>query len=426
MAHHRPMKYEVATYSRGSKHIDYISCTSNLIPAVKCCGVEPFNEHIFSDHRSMFVDWNEDILFGSNAPTMLNKSFRRLQSTNIEAKGEYIIRLHEYFDKHSIFERLSYLEDQDAPRWRDAEKLDRDITRGMLQAEKHCRHRGQDPWSPKLKKARMKVEILKLTMSMAKTRRDYCSCIDHLVGIYSDPIGIPNAVTQLNVVLRAAQNDLKAMLKVATDERRKFLQDKHSAATISGNTKEATKWKNHQKAEEIKAMYRKLRFIRKDSARQTGLSRIDVPMDPLEDPKKCSHWKTIDTPDEITQYLLERNKTHFGQAKGTPFTVSPLNVAVDFRSSTETCELILEGKYSNQDLDRLTQLVLKHLKHKAPIDVIPSTISEADIAKKFSVWPEKTSTSPSGRHLGHYRSLLPRETSNNPNAGKDCKRYILA
>ena len=26
---------------------------------------------------------------------------------------------------------------------------------------------------------------------------------------------------------------------------------------------------------------------------------------------------------------------------------------------------------------------------------------------KYKFWPENTSTSPSGRHLGHYRSLLP-------------------
>ena len=146
MAHHHPMKYEVATYSRGLKRIDFILCTSNLIPAVKFCGVEPFNKHIFSDHWSMFVDWNEDILVGSKAPTMLNKSFGRLQFTKLKAKGEYIIRLHAYFDKHNIFERLSILEDQDALHWRDAEKLDRDITRGMLLAKKHCWHQGQDPW----------------------------------------------------------------------------------------------------------------------------------------------------------------------------------------------------------------------------------------------------------------------------------------
>ena len=54
--------------------------------------------------------------------------------------------------------------------------------------------------------ARMKVEILKLTMSMAKTKRDYRSRIDYLVGIYGNPIDIPTVITQLSVVLCTAQN----------------------------------------------------------------------------------------------------------------------------------------------------------------------------------------------------------------------------
>ena len=68
MAHYHPIQNEVATYSRGSARLDYILCTSNLLSAVTHCGIEPFNEHIFSDHRSLFVDWDEARLFGSQAP----------------------------------------------------------------------------------------------------------------------------------------------------------------------------------------------------------------------------------------------------------------------------------------------------------------------------------------------------------------------
>ena len=78
--------------------------------------------------------------------------------------------------------------------------------------------------------------------------------------------------------------------------------------------------------------------------------------------------------------------------------------------------MILEGDYSNQDIDNLTLLLLKHLKQKAPLDTLPAIIPEADVTKKFSVWPEKTSTSPSGCHLGHYRSLLPKEMPKNSEA----------
>ena len=36
----------------------------------------------------------------------------------------------------------------------------------------------------------------------------------------------------------------------------------------------------------------------------------------------------------------------------------------------------------------------------------PETINVSEIKKGFKRWKEKTSTSPSNRHLGHYKSLL--------------------
>lgn len=37
---------------------------------------------------------------------------------------------------------------------------------------------------------------------------------------------------------------------------------------------------------------------------------------------------------------------------------------------------------------------------------ISSLISEDDIRKGFGTWKESTSTSPSGRHLGHYKAIV--------------------
>jgi exonuclease III len=58
MPHFHPIDKEVATYSRGRNRLDYIFCSQSLLTSVRSCGIEPFNEHIFSDHRSLFVDWD--------------------------------------------------------------------------------------------------------------------------------------------------------------------------------------------------------------------------------------------------------------------------------------------------------------------------------------------------------------------------------
>ena len=126
----------------------------------------------------------------------------------------------------------------------------------------------------------MKAEIFKLALSMSRINRDYQAKIDKMLQTYRGPLEIP---TTISLSLLSAQNELKAMLKVAVDERTKFLQEKQVKASMASNPKEATKWKNQQKAEEIKAMYKKLRLIRQDGTRQQGLTSIEVPIDPTDD-----------------------------------------------------------------------------------------------------------------------------------------------
>ena len=60
--HFHTLKDDVHTYASGSTRLDYIFCCSPLINAVRACGVELFNQHIFSDHQAIFVDWDELVL----------------------------------------------------------------------------------------------------------------------------------------------------------------------------------------------------------------------------------------------------------------------------------------------------------------------------------------------------------------------------
>jgi hypothetical protein len=98
---------------------------------------------------------------------MASKNLLRLQSHNFAAKKAYILSLDKYCAENKVFTKIHKLELQEAVNWKEPETLDRVITRGMRHTQKSCRFCGQNPWSPKLSKARMKVKILKLAMSMA-------------------------------------------------------------------------------------------------------------------------------------------------------------------------------------------------------------------------------------------------------------------
>jgi endonuclease/exonuclease/phosphatase family metal-dependent hydrolase len=68
IGHFHSVRNEVSTHARGPNRLDYVFCSQSLLPAVVACGAEPFNQHIFSDHRALFVDWDEVLLFSAQTP----------------------------------------------------------------------------------------------------------------------------------------------------------------------------------------------------------------------------------------------------------------------------------------------------------------------------------------------------------------------
>jgi hypothetical protein len=68
---------------------------------------------------------------------------------------------------------------------------------------------------------------------------------------------------------------------------------------------------------------------------------------------------------------------------------------------------MLNGTYDSSALDDLTSLFVSHFERLTASDILPSSITSKEMMDKYKYWPESTTTSPSGRHLGHYRALLP-------------------
>jgi hypothetical protein len=141
---------------------------------------------------------------------------------------------------------------------------------------------------------------------------------------------------------------------LASKERKELLQQRILEAQMQNDKKVARSSKKISQAEDMKALHSKLRLISQDGNQKSSLNRLEVPLDPQEDPKTFHEWVTVDAPEEITAYLLERNRKHFSQALGTPFTVPPLNVQVDYGASTTSCKLMLKGAYDSELLDDLT------------------------------------------------------------------------
>eukprot|EP00957_Ditylum_brightwellii_P159274 12123623-Ditylum_brightwellii.AAC.1 len=114
----------------------------------------------------------------------------------------------------------------------------------------------------------------------------------------------------------------------------------------------------------------------------------------------------VETPKEITTYLKLWNQIHFVQAHGMPFTTPLLSVEFGLAANSVTSELVLEGDYSNSELDVFQQKLLEHCKKEHDTALIGEEVQINERKDKIRVWKERTTTSPSGKHLGHYKVLL--------------------
>eukprot|EP00957_Ditylum_brightwellii_P130716 9971935-Ditylum_brightwellii.AAC.1 len=73
----------------------------------------------------------------------------------------------------------------------------------------------------------------------------------------------------------------------------------------------------------------------------------------LEDSKKSQKWKAVDLPEEILHYLTIQNRCHFGEAKGTLFTLNPLSQYFDWAANSPASEMLLKGKFISEKLDEV-------------------------------------------------------------------------
>ena len=399
--------YSCASYSRGSKCIDYIFCSQSFLPAIKRGAILPFNSIISSDHRPIFLDIDINQSFRSPLSSLVAPSQRSLSSTNLKKCSQYIANLYDGFERHRILQRIQHLDSlstcTNPSTVQHIEALDRDITRLMLSCEKRLRKPSPTPFSSKLAQACILVSLLKLRYSELKYNKDHSIQIQRHQQRLHTTYPIPSNLVQTKTLLHEARQNVRQLRKHAVALREDFLVSKESDPDVRKIVKRI------RRAEELKRGYAKLRYLLRPSS-QTLVTQLEVPTDDTP-PKQATNWTRLTDPDAVTNRLIQRNTKHFGSAQGTPFTVPPLSHDFDWSIQSPHHFDVLKGSFTQYD-DPLLNKLLHRLRQR----VSPSRpeISLHEFVRRLRRWKESTSTSPSRRHLGHYKALLP-SSSYNPN-----------
>ena len=148
--------------------------------------------------------------------------------------------------------------------------------------------------------------------------------------------------------LHQAQKALRHAKANAPKNCRAFLAQRRQELLDDPTRKAAVRAiKRIQKAEARKQAHSNIGNTLKPRT-EGGVSHILIPkgLQPQEypyDPESVTEWESIHDPERIQEYLLARNKAHFSQADGTPFTRSPLT-EVGILADTDTADEILAGQ----------------------------------------------------------------------------------
>jgi hypothetical protein len=442
--HHKTRPFP-PTYNRGSSTLDYIFVSTSILPAVQRSGILPYQSMFYSDHRPCFLDIDPRKMFKDQTVEMVPPCRRQLQLHDPVIVGTYKEILQAQLAYHKIPEKIEKLQQSiDNEQWTDMhqseyEKMDKLIMEAMLYSERKCSRKvtKKFSWSPELIQAVQKERFWKLKLKVSKGVPVADSTIAR-TKIAAGLDGVPHRVTIATIVqelregkklrkslqekhIQLRENYLERLAKSLVLKVSPQLDDPKNEERLRLRTKEAV----HRiiKKERKQAMFRSIGVTLDPSGgNKGGIARIDVPspppgVDPTTiDPKTWNGpWRAVTDPEEIGYYVCQTNVKQYNQAELTPFASGYIADLLGDVLTSPDASALLTGTL---DLDK-SQIPLPEtltlndfLGRPYPSQMAPCTgkITTQQFVDNYKQVKERTSSSFSGRHVGHYKAILEDET----------------
>ena len=428
-----------ATYRRGKERIDYIFISINLMPAVIRTGIFPYDHIFISDHRPTFIDFNSILLFQEETSSITPQVYRGLQTLDPRLTSEYANIVTKQIQYHKLDTRIQklYTSATDgtwtADHIQEYESIDTLLTESMLSAEKQVSKKVSTTyaWSPQLKRSIATLRYWQLSLKKATGKPIPDSILIRYqqeaeidIKTLPDPLRLPDIITQLRQARTTLHNYQKRHLELRTNH----LQELADARLISRNpnvfntdSKKLEKQRKKElhriiRRESNKQLHRKIGYLLKPEKFSGGLNSVDIPAGSDQpfpsgpDPKLWEGtWHVITDPDKITTHVAASNSRQYNQATNTPFGQEPLQSLYGYKGDTPAAEALISGQLPpKQVMEQLlpeTQALLRYLTIAAATtpNPIQPNITCNQFTSLYTAMAEGTSSSPSGRHIGHYK-----------------------
>ena len=235
-AHFHDIEHEPHTHKAGSKRIDYILVSPELLDYFKAAGIEPFDLLIDSDHRSLFADF---LLarYLDGKPAIQNPTARLLNTKNIREVLKYKKWLHDHILLNKMDRRGDRLAAIPPSEWQEQhqqlyESLDHFISEARrLSEQKNCKPKQYD-WSPELQQVYDENDVWNKALRQSKRYSKPNKSLVHLAKKARITLPTPFSERICQHHLREIQKYRKELEAKAPQLRTEFLQRKAAAIAI--------------------------------------------------------------------------------------------------------------------------------------------------------------------------------------------------
>ena len=378
----------VATHQRGSRQIDGVWVTRDLQVARAC--FLPFHLGV-GDHRAILLDVRSSSLLGRPSSLIQKPTMRRLQCWIHSVKRRYRRSLVNYCIEHRIQEKIS-------ARSGPLDNVDQVNTRGMIHAEKKSRklRTGKVYHSPRVSDAGRLLSLWTLVL-----RAWLCG------GVKKRTVQRQARRCGLSCPLSLTPDQVRWELARARDEYTRLKQNSQwhreqhllLQASTTASTERAKAIKMRLRNEKSR---REWQTIKRASGKTRSKSISSVAV--LKGNRRVNTVGKEATEQAILNNLVRK---FGGLTAGTPMMEGSLASALgpiceddDLRSN------LLKGDTGGHEIDEDLDQMLCILSGNAHRGKIDCSISRADFIQFWKGAKERTSSSPSGRHFGHYKAAV--------------------
>lgn len=224
----------------------------------------------------MVLDIPVKIFFGTFTKSPFDASARGFSSKDIKAAPKYLMKLYKYLGQHNVIKRSNQLVARDTPNHVEAERIDRDLTRGCRHAEKCYKRRHREYWTVELHRIRQDL-VIWCTLKYRKRQKRQCDPLINCAQSIGLPVSETMTIDEINDAIGRIRNQIRDLHIEAREHRDQHLIHCLNIAKELSKDEKASIIKNIMTAERRNEAFCCLKYYRRGSTKSQAINVVTVP-----------------------------------------------------------------------------------------------------------------------------------------------------